>query len=75
MKLNLLQHLSAKLSIWHRGIIENRVKLVTTLMKWWDLSEEKLREAQSLIAQKDIQLFIRWYKTKELTPPNCKSLN
>jgi acetyltransferase-like isoleucine patch superfamily enzyme len=45
------------------------------IMKWWDLSEEKLREAQSLIAQKDIQLFIRWYETKELTPPNCKSLN
>ena len=32
------------------------------IMEWWNLSEKKLREAQLLIAQKDIQLFIRWYE-------------
>jgi chloramphenicol O-acetyltransferase type B len=31
-------------------------------IKWWDLPEEKLREVQPLIAQKDIQSFTSWYK-------------
>ena len=32
------------------------------VMKWWNFNEDKLREAQSLIAQKDIQMFIRWHE-------------
>ena len=40
------------------------------IIKWWDLPEEYLREAQSLIAQQNIQMFISWYeKTK-----SCESL-
>ena len=31
-------------------------------IEWWNLSEENLRAAQPLIAQKDIQLFISWYE-------------
>lgn len=30
-------------------------------IKWWNLSDENLKKAQPLIAQKDIQLFINWY--------------
>ncbi|MFM2063186.1 MAG: hypothetical protein RLZZ507_2856 [Cyanobacteriota bacterium] len=31
-------------------------------IEWWNLPEEKLREAQSLIAQENIQMFIDWYE-------------
>jgi chloramphenicol O-acetyltransferase type B len=38
------------------------------LIEWWNLSEEKLREAQPLIAQKDIQLFISWHDNNIVIP-------
>ena len=37
-------------------------------IEWWNLSEENLRAAQPLIAQKDIQLFISWYEKNIVIP-------
>ena len=37
-------------------------------IEWWNLSEENLRTAQPLIAQKDIQLFINWYEKNIVIP-------
>lgn len=40
---------------------EDLIKRLQSI-EWWNLSEENLRAAQPLIAQKDIQLFISWYE-------------
>ena len=37
-------------------------------IEWWNLSEENLRAAQPLIAQKDIRLFIKWYENNNIDP-------
>ena len=37
-------------------------------IEWWNLSEENLRAAQPLIAQKDIQSFVSWYEKNIIVP-------